>query len=201
MSEEPKEKKEDSKPVRKKLEKVVSKPPKEKKKSVVKRISESMIVEDAPDVASYLLFDVVIPEFKNILLSMVNQGLERTFFGTTNDRRDRRKRGYTSYAQYYRDRDDYAPNRRNVSRHARATHDFDEIIIESRDEAEEVLERLNDMIDIYEMATVSDLYDLVGISTEFTDEAWGWTDLRRASIQRVRNGYLLNMPKPVPLDY
>lgn len=82
-----------------------------------------------------------------------------------------------------------------MSRSAQATHNFDEIILESRAEAETVLERLIDTIDTFDVATVSDLYDLVGISGSFVDSQWGWTDLRDASLRRVRDGYLLNLPK------
>lgn len=87
-----------------------------------------------------------------------------------------------------------------MSRRGRSTHDFDEIILATRVEAEEVVDRLFDLVGRYESASVSDLYSLVGISGNFTDEKWGWTDLRGAGVERVRNGYLLDLPRPEPLD-
>jgi hypothetical protein len=47
----------------------------------------------------------------------------------------------------------------------------------------------------YEQATVNDLYELVGVSGNFTDENYGWTDIRGAGITRIRGGYLLDLPK------
>ena len=87
-----------------------------------------------------------------------------------------------------------------MSRRAKATHNFDEIILATRHEAEEVIDRLFDLISRYETATVADLYELVGEDRSYTDDKWGWTDIRGAGVQRVRNGYLLNLPRPEPLD-
>ena len=86
-----------------------------------------------------------------------------------------------------------------MSTRDKATHNFDGIILESRREAEEVIDRLGDLIDNYDAATVSDLYELVGITGSFTDDKWGWTDIRSAGIRRVREGYLLQLPRTEPL--
>src|SRR5690606_6792083 len=89
---------------------------------------------------------------------------------------------------------------RQLSKQGRATHDFDEIILASRGEAEMVLDQLSEAIENYDTATVSDLYALVGITGAFTDDKYGWTNLAEASVSSVRDGFLLNLPKPVPLD-
>jgi hypothetical protein len=90
---------------------------------------------------------------------------------------------------------------RDVSRRARANHEFDEIILESRAEAELVLEKLTDLIEQYDVATVADLYELVGISSSHVDQKWGWDDIRDSGAERVRGGgYLLSLPKTKPVD-
>ena len=48
--------------------------------------------------------------------------------------------------------------------------------------------------------TVADLYDLVGISSDYTDRKYGWTDLATAKPIRVRGGYLLDLPRAKLLD-
>ena len=50
------------------------------------------------------------------------------------------------------------------------------------------------------MVSVADLYDLVGISGNYTDNKYGWTNLRNSDVQRVRDGYLLKLPKALPFD-
>jgi hypothetical protein len=78
-------------------------------------------------------------------------------------------------------------------------HDFDEIVLSSRREAEDVIDRLFDLVGQYGSATVSDLYELVGLPSTHTDNKWGWEDARGAGVTRVRNGYLLDLPEPEPL--
>ena len=41
---------------------------------------------------------------------------------------------------------------------------------------------------------------LVGINGSYTDNKYGWTHLRSADVQRVRDGYLLKLPKALPFD-
>ena len=89
---------------------------------------------------------------------------------------------------------------RAMSRQARARHNFDEIVLDERAEAEEVIDRLFDLVSQYESATVADLYELVGLASSHTDHKWGWTDLHGAGVSRIRGGYLLDLPEPEPLD-
>lgn len=56
------------------------------------------------------------------------------------------------------------------------------------------------MISVYGMVSVADLYDLIGVTGNYTDNKYGWTDIRSASVVRVRDGYIVKMPKAMPLD-
>ena len=56
------------------------------------------------------------------------------------------------------------------------------------------------MIDTYGIVSVADMYDLVGIATNYTDNKYGWTNLRNAEPIRVANGYMLKLPKAGPID-
>ena len=87
-----------------------------------------------------------------------------------------------------------------ISRRARASHDFDEVILQSRAEAEEVIDNLYEVVSQYGAASVADLYQLVGITASHQDTKWGWTELRGTGVSKVRHGYLLDLPQPVPLD-
>lgn len=86
-----------------------------------------------------------------------------------------------------------------MSQRGRASFDFGEIILDNRGEGLEIIERLRDIIDKYEVATVSDLYDLASISSNYTDNDWGWDNLAEANVQRVREGYALILPQPKSL--
>lgn len=51
-----------------------------------------------------------------------------------------------------------------------------------------------DLITEYEQVTVSDLYSMVDITGNYTDESYGWTDIRGTTIVKVRGGYILDLP-------
>lgn len=174
----------------------------QRKKPLGRRIADTFTGEDMHSVGSYILFDVLIPAAKAMFSDAISQGAERVFFGESRPRQSRsRDGGYTSYNRMHSSsgrRSSEEP--RHISSRARATHDFGEVVLDTRGEAEEVLDSLQALVDQFELATVSDLYELVGITGSFTDNKWGWTDLRGAGIRRVREGYLLDLPRTAPID-
>lgn len=164
-----------------------------------KRFGQSMIADDASNVGEYILTDVVIPATKNLIVDMVSQSIERVLFGSVRGRIRRPSRGLGLRDQFdYRGVSEERP-RRTMSRQARARHDFNEIVLEHRSEAHEVVEALIDRVDRYGAVTVADLYDYVGTTGSFADQRWGWTNLDDADVRQVPGGFLLDLPAPVPI--
>lgn len=190
----------------KKIEKITTGEVIQRKKPLGKRFTETFVGGDARSVGSYILFDVLIPAAKDMVADAMSQGVEKMLFGDirSTSRRGSRARNNSPFGNVAYHRSNMAPawerDHRAPTRRARATHDFGEIILETRVEAEEVIERLFDLVDRYEVATVADLYELVGVTGQYTDANWGWADLRGANVARVRNGYLLELPRPEPVD-
>jgi hypothetical protein len=182
-----------------KVEKVTTGKVTTRKKGTGKKLFESFVGEDINSVTSYIIHDVLIPAAKSTLSDMVQGGIEMLLFGERKGSRTTRdkSKSYVSYSSYSNNKRD---DRREFSNRSRTTHSFDDIVLASRGEAEEVLSHLVDLTIDYGEATVSDLYDLVGITGSFTDNKYGWTDLSRASVTRARDGYLLNLPKTMVLD-
>lgn len=193
----------------KKIERVVDGEVTRRKTPIGRRMSQNLIGGDVQSVWGYVFGEVLIPAARDMVADAVSGGVERMIFGDHSPGRSRSRGrsgsgapGHTPYNRYASPtgrnvRDD---SRRDISKRARASHSFDEIILSSRVEAEEVLDRLEDLCDRYDNASVADLYELMGISGNYTDAKWGWTDIQGASVSRARNGYLLNLPKPEPLD-
>ena len=150
---------------------------------------------DNDTLTSYIVMEVLVPALRNLLYDTVSQGAERALYGESR-RSSGSRAGYTNYTAASSVRGAARPA---LSRQARVTHDFDDIVLQTRPEADEVLDALREMIELYNQASVADLYDLVGITTDFTDNAWGWTDLRTATVRPIRGGYLLNLPRTRPL--
>ena len=182
---------------KKKVEKVVKGAVKTRKKSGVSKLKDTFISEDVSNVKSYILMDVLIPAAKKAISDIVRDGIDMILYGDTHRGRSSSSASYVSYRSYSdRDRRD---NRYESSR-SRTIYEPDDIILESRVEAEEVLERMNELLDNYGIVSVADLYDLVGKSCDYTANRYGWTNIRNAEPVRVRDGYLLKMPKVGPID-
>jgi hypothetical protein len=195
----------------KKIDKVVTNDVTRRKKPLGKRFAETFVGGDARSVSHYVLFEVLVPAAKDTISDAVSQGVERLIFGESRSG-SRRSGGYRSsgagsFVSYNkmsqrnadprREREDV----RGLSRRARASHDFDEIILATRAEAEEVIERLYDIVRTYEVATVGDLMELVGATPNYTDNKWGWTDMTGARAERTRGGgYVLDLPKTEAVD-
>ena len=79
-------------------------------------------------------------------------------------------------------------------------YEYDDIILDNRGEAEDVLARMDELIDTYGSVSVGDFYELVGISGNFTDYKYGWSDIHNASVMRVSDGYMIKLPRAVPLN-
>jgi hypothetical protein len=199
----------------KKVEKVVVGEVTQRKKPLGKKMSETFFKGDARGVLEHILTDVLLPSAKDTIVEMGTQFIERLIYGENARSASRRsalarfgtQAGHVAYNRITSNRptptgpQQPREDPRAISRQARTHHDFDEILLETRAEADEVVDRLLSLIDQFEMASVADLYDLVGISSSYTDNKWGWTDLRSASVGRIAGGrYLLNLPKPEPLD-
>lgn len=175
----------------KRVEKVVSGSVKSKKKNGLQKITNVFVPDD---VKSYIFEDIVVPAVKDIILDAV-----RAFLGVSGNSRGGRSSTSSkiSYRKYYDDRD--RRDSGNVSR-TRTGYDYDDIILESRGEAEDVLERMDELIATYQVVSVADFYDLVGVSGNYTDNKYGWTDIRNASVIHVRDGYMIKLPKALPLN-
>lgn len=188
-----------------KVESVVTGKVVKRKKGLGRKFAETFTGDDAQSVGTYIFFDVIVPAAKAMISDAASQGVERLLFGESARGRTSRTGGrsggsYTSYNKAYSpNREDRPSGPRQMSNRAQANHDFDEIILETRLEAEEVLDCMTDLIGKYDVATVADLYDLVDITGSFTDSKYGWTDLRGSSVSTIRGGFLLNLPKPTPI--
>jgi hypothetical protein len=184
-------------PEDKKVEPVVKGEVVRRKKPLSKRFHETFLGGDARGTAQYVVFSVLIPAAKDMLVEAGAQGIERLVYGESKRRPSRSAPGHIAYNRMTpSDR----PPPAQMSRRARSRFDFDEIILQSRGEAEEVLDRMFDLLSRYDSVSVADLYELTGVQSAHTDQKWGWTDLRGSSVHRTRSGgFLLDLPEPNPL--
>lgn len=166
---------------------------------------------DARSAVEYMIGNVLIPAAKEAIVEAASSGFEKLVYGESRPRRGMRSGGPSSgplgYVSYNQRGPagarpaETAPPMGRLPRRSRARHNFDDIVIDSRQEAEEVLERLYDLVSKYDSASVADLYELTGLKNDHADYKWGWRSLQGAAVARVRGGgYLLDLPEPEYLE-
>lgn len=195
----------------KKIDQVVVNPATFKKASFGARFREAVTGGSTDSVFDYVVFEVIVPAAKDMFADAVSSGVERLIFGETRGSRRPRGRGssslparnattnYTSYSGRPGGAA-YAASRSASVASSRGTHEFGEILLATRPEADAVLTCMYDLLEKYEAVCVADLYELVGISPAYTDHNYGWTALTNASYKRTREGYVLVLPKPDHLE-
>lgn len=194
-------------PERKEVTQVTRSKAKLRKKPLHKKFVEAFRPEDGRGFIEYVVLEVLVDGIKDVVADASVSAVENALGvgGSRGGRRRRGSGGYTSYNRMgsarprgRRDRDD--DDRRPARRESRMADDAREIVLDTRVEADEVIDNLFELISKYEVATMRDLLSLVGEPHNPTHEDWGWTDLRGARIHKVREGYLIDLPRPEPLD-
>lgn len=168
------------------------------KKNNTRKLTDVFITEDAANVKNYVLFDVIVPSIKKALYDLVVGALDMTLFGGRGGGNSKRS---ISDKVSYRDYNSISKRDERLYGNTRTTsgYSYDDIVLETRGEAESVLSRMDEIIEEYDSVRVADLYDLVGITGDYTDNKYGWTNIRNARVVRTRDGYKIEMPRALPL--
>lgn len=169
-----------------------------RKKSEARKLMDVFVPEDVEKVKSHIIFDVLIPSAKKAVYDMVTNGIEMILYGESGA--GTHKSGTSSKISYRQFYDDRSARHSEQPTRMHSVVDFEDIILEHRGEAESILERLDELVSMYGMASVADMYDLVGITAPYTANNYGWTDIRNAKVVRIRDGYVIKMPRVRPLD-
>lgn len=180
---------------RKKVQKVITGEVKTKKKSSAALALQHLgvVPDDIEDVKDYIIKEQIVPAAKNLFFDM----LQTIIFGGDYKGRSGRRSSRTSYESYYDDRRDRGNSKRGRS------FNYDELIFDSRGDAEEVLDQMSDMIHRYPTVSVADLYDAAGVTCPHTYNYYGWDeedDINRSRVVRTSNGYVIKLPRPRPID-
>jgi hypothetical protein len=173
-----------------------------------RKFKDLFIGADFNSVFNYVLVDVMIPAAKNMIVDGVYQGIQRTMYGESAVRKRYSgigprsittynapvNRGYSGSSAPLRNAPPPTPGPRSLRT---MNEDY---IVSTREEGDLVLERMNDILEVYEIVSVADLNELVGYPTTHIDNKFGWTDLRGSAVRQVRDGFLIDLPQVEPIS-
>lgn len=162
-----------------------------------KRTKADSVREDLANVRSYIIRDVLIPSAKKTFLDIITNGANMLVY-PDGKRPKKRNYGpeYVSYNRYYDDND-----RNNSSRDRLATIlVYDDIVVDTRGDADAILEQMDALIDRYGIVSIADMCELAGVSCDYTYNKYGWTSLRTANVVPARGGgWRLSLPAAKPI--
>lgn len=172
--------------------KIVSGETKIKKKNVLSMLVNSFIQEDVEKIEQYVIQDVIIPNIKKTILDSVSTVL----YGESGENKNNTSIT-KDYRKYYKENRTMETS--TVAR-AKTRYQFDNIIFENRADAEEVLSQMRLAIREYDTVSVFDMYDFAGLVTDNVHMKYGWANLDTARITCVHDGYIIKLPRPLPID-
>ena len=195
-----KEEQKDAPSEEKRVQKVVKTPVKTKKNDV-RKLTDLFISEDVSSVKSYIFMDVLVPAIKKAIYDIVTNGIDMFLYGGTGKGKSSSSGNKVSYRNYYEQKNSSSSGYRgSENTKPRNGFEYDDIIFDNRGEAEAVKQQLQATIGRYGVVTIADLYDMVDLTPPYTSQKYGWMDVSNTEVARVRDGYVLKLPRAVPID-
>lgn len=194
-----------------KLEPVVKGKVIRRKKSVGRKLRDVFFGGES-SVLTYIGREVLLPALQNLLIDSVTQGVDKTiertfgvsprggrppFRGSTVSRPHISYDRPSSIVRSPVNTNSSLSQRRPIQPSSRPSNDVGEVILESHMAAQVILDRMWDIVQEYQVVTVSDFKELIGETSHYVDRKWGWDEDAEFSIRRVREGWLLVIPDPV----
>lgn len=186
-----------SKEERRKAAPVTANAAKKRKKALARKA----LAAEPREIGGKVAHDILVPTLQKLVVQMGEMVLRMAVYGDANvpvSGSGYSSKSPTPYNSMY-------DRRRQQVR--RPLYDFDEVLFDGGgdmaravDDARAVLSEMVSYLEDYGFVSVAEFYEFSGYSSEPTDNRWGWENLDGACVQRVRDGYVINLPRPRPLE-
>jgi hypothetical protein len=181
-----------NKPKPKQITPVIERPP-VKHRNIIRQL---IIGDDAKTVGAFLLTDVVVPTLRDLVVDAVKAGAERLVYG---DSRRSRAPNRINYSPFGSIRPASMAGRGAPLGTVKQSDTGTDFLFSSLSDAATVHTALNELIDTYGQASISDLNQLMGADTSPIDNRWGWLELIPYQVKQTRSGHILQLPEAKPL--
>ena len=181
----------------------------EQKTGLAKFAEDCKLKENAKNIGSYALNDVVLPAIKRSISDIICNGINMLLYGTAAPKGQNKGQSSYNYNSIYSGQSVYskAPYRSyNPQQSSRIAGSFVEIPEASSVDACTMQDKILMYISESGSCTVLDYYqshdtNVTGITGEWTDQSWGWDDRDYEKLcglkpQMVKDGWILRLPTP-----
>lgn len=169
----------------------------ERPKGFFGRILERFSFGSFEEAREAVIDEVIIPTLLDGLRDCIYTLTDHILYGgnvNSSHRRHGKKGGYTAYSK--------EGQKRSGSKKVAPASGGYYFTFDTRQEADEVLDRMRDVIDVQDSVTIMEMFAIAKRQTSnFTYTNWGWYDLSRAMTRRAYDGkYYIELPKPVMIE-
>lgn len=183
------------KPEKKSLEKVVTADAIIRPPSIWTKFKRVFFGGDAQSAGQYVMAQVLLPALRSLASDVISKGSDRLIYGDSAPTRRPYQQGprvmYNNPVYYGQQRANL-PDR--APRWGATGKALDDVIVASKEDAEVVIDQMTAAIDQYEVVSVADLYELLGLETPHVYNKWGWTHLGNLGYQQTRDGWKILFP-------
>lgn len=169
-----------------------------KDETLVKKASSSMFASDRATIGNYIISDVLMPTIKQTLYDILTGSLSMAFWG--NSRAGRRTTFNGDKVSYDKMFGRSQPSSKPSDRYGDKISD-DILRFKERRDAQDVLDRLGDIMAQYRSVQVNDLYEILGRTAPYTARNWGWYNLMGSKVRfdTYIGWWVLELPPVEPL--
>jgi hypothetical protein len=169
-----------------------------------RRFRETFIKGDARSVWTSMIWETFFPNLSENFQDAIHNGVDALFGGYSTVGRGRNRGRYarpggSSVSKHNPDRALGRTSEPRFSDDDRRNHRFEVLEIDSRVEAQEVLNQMNLLIDKFDVCSVADFLQMVQQTPTSADYKFGWEELGNVSVVSSRGSYYLDLPDPIQL--
>lgn len=160
------------------------------------KVKKLFMPANLKDVGKYAFENVIIPNAKIGLLSIV----EMVLFNRVSNNYFRPNQNVNNRTNYsYVSTQGLRPQQPIINDRDRAIHNFRNILFASYQDCEDVIGVMLDILERDGRVTVAAFYQLCQQQPDWEDQNWGWTQFQKLEPRAVREGYVIDMTPPVRL--
>ncbi len=167
------------------------------KKSKMNSLGKSVIQGSITDAIALAFTELIIPAGRDLLFDVVTSVSQTLIYGESeppSTSNGVNRIPYSSISNYNRVG---RPTSRVQKIRQRPEDGF---IFERKSDADTIIEELREACDSFGVVTVQALYEICDKTAPYTANKYGWMNLDDARVERTRDGYVLKLPRSMPLD-
>lgn len=171
---------------------------KRQRKGNLEKAAEIFTGQDLNSVKEHLIKDVLFPNIQKLLYDTITNGADTIIYGG----KGKNKRSDGTRVSYWRSYDSGSgSNNEKPTYSGRGIYNFENLLFEKKQDAEAVLDSMQEIIDQFGVVSVADLYDLADVAIDNTTASnYGWKSIASAKSVATPDGWILSLSKPIYLN-